>query len=304
MTNQDYVASGAGLPGAKSAQALRELPRPLVAVMSSGFFGFFAHAGFLQALSDLGVEPQAYAGASSGALVAAYAAGGLAPGGMLELFQGLSRRDFWDPPPPAHLFRSLLRAGRGQTGYLRGLAFERLLQETLPCPTFEACPKGCLMVALDLAGGGRAVLTRGPLAPAVRASGAVPLLFAAVELDGGLMVDGGLVDKAPLVAAVEHFGAKSLLVHWLPSASLERPPLAFLHKRLSPLALQSQAVDLARQQHYLDQLACLRGQGIQVLEVKGLGLPRPGPRRLDRGPEAFAAARRQTLAALTAPTGN
>lgn len=54
---------------------LSSLPRPLVAVMSSGFFEFFAHAGFLQALEGLGVRPDAYAGTSSNALVVAYAAG-------------------------------------------------------------------------------------------------------------------------------------------------------------------------------------------------------------------------------------
>ncbi|CAO0820729.1 NTE family protein [Desulfarculales bacterium] len=286
------------MPDPRNSLTLDQLPRPLVAVMSSGFFGFFAHAGFLQALEDLGVVPDVYAGTSSGALAAAYAAGGMPPGHMLELFQRLSRRDFWDPLPPSALLRSLLRGGRGQTGYLRGLAFQRLLEQSLPCPTFESCPRGCLMVALDLAGGCRSLLTRGPLAPAVRASGAVPLLFAAVELDGGLMVDGGLVDKAPLAEAARHFRAKSLLVHLLPSASLERPPLAFLHKRLSPLALQSQAVSLARQQHYLDQLAELRNRGLTVLEVKGRGLPRPDPRRLYLGSQAFAAARTLTLASL------
>ena len=46
------------------------LPRPIAAVMSSGYFGFFAHAGFLQGLKNLGVEPDFYAGSSSGALVA------------------------------------------------------------------------------------------------------------------------------------------------------------------------------------------------------------------------------------------
>ncbi len=286
------------MPSLPLPPALSQLPRPLVAVMSSGFFGFFGHAGFLQALEDLGVAPDAYAGASSGALVAAYAAGGLAPARMLELFQQISRRDFWDPLPPSALLKSVLRGGRGQTGYLRGLAFQRLLEKSLPCPTFEACAKGCLMVALDLAGQGRALLTSGPLAPAVRASGAVPMLFAAVELDGGLLVDGGLVDKAPMAAAVRHFGARSLLVHLLPSASLERPPLSFLRRRLSPLALQSQAVDLARQQHYLDQMAGLREQGLTLLEVVGRGLPRPGPRQLHRGGQAFAAARAGTLAAL------
>jgi len=35
---------------------------------SSGFFGFFAHAGFLAALRELEITPSAYSGASSGAI--------------------------------------------------------------------------------------------------------------------------------------------------------------------------------------------------------------------------------------------
>jgi len=44
---------------------------------SSGFFGFFAHAGFLAALRELEITPSAYSGASSGAIVAAMAATGM-----------------------------------------------------------------------------------------------------------------------------------------------------------------------------------------------------------------------------------
>ena len=43
-------------------------------VFSSGFFGFFARAGFLAALRELEIVPSAYSGASSGAIVAAMAA--------------------------------------------------------------------------------------------------------------------------------------------------------------------------------------------------------------------------------------
>ena len=37
-------------------------------VFSSGFFGFFAHAGFLAGLRDFGMAPSGYSGASSGAI--------------------------------------------------------------------------------------------------------------------------------------------------------------------------------------------------------------------------------------------
>jgi NTE family protein len=271
--------------------ALPAWPRPLVAVMSSGFFGFFAHAGFLQALEDLGLEPDAYAGTSSGALVAALAAAGTKPAAMLEGFRNLRKRDFWDPPALLPWLGHLLRGWRGQTGYLRGEAFERLMAERLPVATFAECAKPCLMVALDLGTGQRVILSEGPLAPAVRASGAVPILFAAVKIQGRLLVDGGLVDKAPLAAAVESLGARTLLVHMLGSASLERPLEQALASPLAPLRLQRRAVDAARWQHYQDQREGLRGRDIEIMEVMARGLPRLGPGRLEQGPEVFSLAR-------------
>ncbi len=274
---------------------LSALPRPLVAVMSSGFFGFFAHAGFLQGLADQGVEPDAYAGASSGALVAAYAAAGMSPLEMLEGFNRLRRADFWDPPSALQCLRWLMGGLRGRTGWLAGEAFQRRVEESLPCRTFEECPKGCLMVALDLVSNQRVVLTRGLLAPAVRASGAVPLLFAAVPHAGGLLLDGGLVDKAPLVAAARHFHAASLVVHLLPSASLEGPPLGALGKPLAAWRLQRQAIDAARQQHYEDQVESLRQHGVIIEEIVARDLPRLSPARLNQGAEAFAQARRRAF---------
>ncbi|MCB2228971.1 MAG: patatin-like phospholipase family protein [Desulfarculaceae bacterium] len=274
------------------------LPRPVAAVMSSGFFGFFAHAGFLQGLADAGLEPDCYAGSSSGALVSAFAAGGMDPATMLSLFRQLRKSDFWDPPSKADTLRWLLRGLRGRSGYVRGEAFERLLRDYLPAQRFEDCARPCLMSALDLASSRRVVLDSGDLPTAVRASGAVPALFAAVPWEGGLLVDGGIIDKAPLVAAVERLGAASLVVHLLPSGSLERPVAATLAKSFAPLRLQSRAVDGARLQFYEDQKAELARRGVPVIEVVGRDLPRCGPTRMHQGPAAFEAARRNLLSQL------
>jgi NTE family protein len=265
--------------------------------MSSGFFGFFAHAGFLQGLAEAGLEPDAYAGTSSGALVAALAAAGMAPAEMLERFTALRKADFWDPPRGGRLVRSLLNGFQGRSGWLAGAGFLRVVTQTLPVERFEDCPRPCLVVALDAERGRRAVFTSGPLAPAVVASGSVPVLFSALAWRGGLMVDGGLVDKAPLLAVRRHLDARSLLVHFLPSASLARPAARTLARRLAPLRLQARAVDAAREQAYLDQAAWLAEEGVPLWEVAGGAYPRVGPGRLERGPAAFDAARAATRAA-------
>lgn len=273
-------------------------PAPLVAVMSSGFFGFFAHAGFLAGLADLGLEPDAYAGSSSGALVAALAAGGASPAQMLEGFCQLTKDDFWDPLPPWRFIKYLLRGFRGMSGYIQGEAFGNILERTLPALTFEECQRPLLISALDPDRAQRVVFTQGPLIPAVRASGAVPMLFMPVKHQGRTLLDGGLVDKAPLLAAARHFKPGSLAVHLLPSSSLEKPAGAYLRRKASPVALFYRAVDAARQQNYQDQAAQARREGVRVLEVVSNELPRLGPDRLHLGPQAFDQARGQTVESL------
>jgi NTE family protein len=68
-------------------------------VFSSGFFGFFAHAGCFKALQDLGIKPIGYSGTSSGAILAAYAAAGMDAQTIAELLFTLRKEDFFLPSP-------------------------------------------------------------------------------------------------------------------------------------------------------------------------------------------------------------
>ena len=67
-------------------------------VFSSGFFGFFAHAGFLASIRDLGLSPIGYGGASSGAIIAAMAASGMGAQDIRTILFGIKKDDFWDHP--------------------------------------------------------------------------------------------------------------------------------------------------------------------------------------------------------------
>jgi NTE family protein len=68
-------------------------------VFSSGFFGFFAHAGCFAALEELGINPIGYSGTSSGAILAACAATGMNTNAINDLLFSLKKEDFWDPEP-------------------------------------------------------------------------------------------------------------------------------------------------------------------------------------------------------------
>lgn len=151
--------------------------------LSSAFFGFFGHTGFVRALQDAGIRPVLYGGASAGAMVAAAAAAG-----RLEQFGDvaldLKRRDFWDPGVPFG----------APPGLLRGRRFAALLERHLPA-RFDDCATPLVTVSTNLTRRRRHVDTTGALPEAVLASSASPILFKPVRRGGELHVDGGLVDR-------------------------------------------------------------------------------------------------------------
>src|SRR5690606_27703270 len=57
------------------------------------------------------------------------------------------------------------------------------------------------IVATDLEKGERVVFTQGPVAQAVRASISIPGIFVPEEVDGKLLVDGGVIDRVPITVA-------------------------------------------------------------------------------------------------------
>ncbi len=183
---------------------LREWLRdaPFTLVMSSGFFGFYAHAGMLTVLEDAGLLPSAVAGLSAGALVgAAWAAGRDASSLGPELF-ALRRDDFWDPAPGP--------------GLLRGARFRTRLEATLPVRTFDGCRVPLSVSVHDLLARRPRALVAGDLAPAVHASCAVPALFHPVWLGGRPHIDGGVSDRPGLLGVSP---GSRVLFHHLASRS-------------------------------------------------------------------------------------
>jgi NTE family protein len=170
--------------------------------LSSGFFGFFAHAGVLTVLEDEGLLPARVAGSSAGALVAGAWAAGIDGPRLSDELARLRREDFWDPAPGL--------------GLLRGERFRRLLEALLPAQSFEACRVPLSVSVFDVLSSRTRVLDRGPLAAAVQASCTVPLLFHPRWLDGRPVLDGGIADRAGIAGLG---GGERILHHHLASRS-------------------------------------------------------------------------------------
>lgn len=183
-----------------------ERRRVALALGSGGARGY-AHIGVVRELESRGFEVVTIAGTSMGALV-----GGLAAAGRLDDYaawaQTLRQRDVLRLLDPAWSAPGAFAANRLWAKMAEFFDGQNIEDLRMP---FTA-------VATDLGARREVWFQRGPLAPAVRASIAIPGLFTPVMIDGRLLVDGGLTNPVPvdptsatpadLVIAVSVFGAR------------------------------------------------------------------------------------------------
>ena len=156
-----------------------------LALGGGGALGY-AHVGVLAALHERGLRPDAYAGTSAGAVVAALAAFALGPDAIRERLGALR-------------WRSVSGPVRSHLGFLDNAEPAReLLVAALGPVRIEDAGIPLAIVAADIHTGERIVLREGPLAQAVRASAAVPGVFVPVEIGGRLLVDGAVVENVPV----------------------------------------------------------------------------------------------------------
>jgi NTE family protein len=273
--------------------------------LNSSFLGFFAHAGFLRALTDFGVRPAAISGASAGALVAGMFAAGIAPAEMEQLFVSPKLRGvFREPGAPWRGFATLANL-RGHTGAIRGDRALALLQSYLGARRIEDSRDPRLAIATTNLSQARAeVATRGPLAEAILASGAFPGIFAARAVEGDLHWDGGVANPLPFDHWLADPDIDTIILH-----TVANPEELSVRGKTGPLRM-SGAVNLSHQ-IICDELLRLktdlaRGAGKRLLFLRTLA-PRPrlwnpakvGQRCIEIG-AATVAENRAALAELAA----
>jgi NTE family protein len=170
--------------------------------MSSGFFGFFAHAGALSVLEDEQLLPDRLAGSSAGALITGLWSSGVDAARMKTELLTLERAHFWDPAPGA--------------GLLRGRLFREKLESILAVKAFSQTRRPLSISVFALGARRTEVRVAGELAPAIHASCALPGLFHPVRLEGRLYSDGGILDRPGFSGFPE---GTRLLYHHLSSKS-------------------------------------------------------------------------------------
>lgn len=170
--------------------------------LSSGFFGFYAHCGFVKALYEAKCFPQELAGSSAGAIVAGALASGLEPLKIEEIILKLGKKDFWDP---AIGF-----------GLVRGELFEEILRDHF-IEDFSDAKLPLHISVFDIYKMRTTVARSGSAAKAIRASCAVPLMFHPTIIGKRPFWDGGIFDKAGTLGLRTE---NTILCHYLKPAGL------------------------------------------------------------------------------------
>ncbi|RLC75944.1 MAG: hypothetical protein DRJ03_23870 [Chloroflexi bacterium] len=163
-------------------------PRKIGLALSGGGARGLAHIGVLKVLEQEGIPIDYLAGTSMGGFIAAAYAAGLGIDFIeQEALRMASPRRLLALADPSLLRRGLFE-GRKVLEYLVG---------HLGDCTFDSLRLPLALVTVDLNSGREVILREGQLADAVRATTAIPGVFAPVERDGQLLVDGGLLDNLP-----------------------------------------------------------------------------------------------------------
>lgn len=174
--------------------------RAVAVVLGGGGARGYAHIGVLRALEEAGIPVDLIGGASMGALMGAGFAIGRGPAEMADRAAAFSPREhIWDFTLPLVSFF----ATRKLTAWIRE-QFQDVQIEDLWQPYF--------CVSSNLARAELVVHQQGPLWRAVRASLAIPGIFAPVlDRSGDVLVDGGVLNNLPLDVMRERFEVGTLL---------------------------------------------------------------------------------------------
>jgi NTE family protein len=277
------LAALQAIPAAAAEEAAPATRPRIGLVLSGGGSRGLAHVGVLTALDELHIPIDAIAGTSMGAVVGGLYASGMTPAEIDKLMRKMDWNvAFRDRPARNTLnFRRkqddrefLVRVPLGLSGgsfrVPRGLIQgQRLTQtlrlETLPVAAiedFDDLPTPFRAVAADLETGARVVLDRGDLTTAMRASMSAPGVFEPIEIDGRLLVDGGLVENLPVDVA-QAMGVDIVIavdVGWQP---VKRKELT------SALAVSNQAITIMMQRETGHQRALLGANDVLILPDLG-----------------------------------
>ena len=152
-----------------------------------------AHVGVLRAMEEFDIEINYITGTSIGAFVAAFVAFGKKWPEIEEIASELKWMD-------------ITGVTLSKYGLLSNEKLGNLIIKHIGDKNIEDAEIPLAMIATDIETGEKVILDKGPVAEAAMASTCIPGIFKPVEINGKMLVDGGIVENVP-INTVKNMGA-------------------------------------------------------------------------------------------------
>jgi NTE family protein len=292
--------------------------RPKIGLaLSGGGARGSAHVGVIKALEELNVPIDYIAGTSMGAIIGGIYAAGYSADELEQVLADMNWSGALSDKLPRRQqsmrkkaldaqFLIPYRVGFNKGGIQLPLGviegqhldqvFHRILLPVQGITDFDRLSIPFRAVATDLVTGQEVILSSGSLSDALRASMSVPGAFAPVQLNGQMLVDGGMSNNLP-VSVVRDMGADIVIAVDIST------PLLTEEQLVSVLSVAEQLTGFLTRRNTEEQIASL-GPGDILLVPDLEGVSAADFENVDeiaqKGLEA-AMARREDLAALSLP---
>ncbi|TDE46805.1 patatin [Flavobacterium rhamnosiphilum] len=198
-------------------------------VLSGGGAKGFAHIGVLKVLEEAGIKIDYIGGTSMGAVIGGLYASGYNASQIDSIFQATnfdellndfiprSSKNFYEKRND-ELYALILPFSKLKIGIPEALSkgmynynlLNRITRNVRHIKDFNQLPIPFLCIGTDIETGKEVLLNKGNLAQAMIASSAFPSLFSPVEIDGRVLMDGGVVNNYP-IEEVRKLGADIII---------------------------------------------------------------------------------------------
>lgn len=159
-----------------------------VALGGGGARGF-AHIGVLRCLKKAGFRVRTIAGTSAGGIVACMFAAGITPDEIAEHGLRVNQNK---------LYSSSSHSGPALIGLSN---VDKILTEIIGDRNFSDLKIPCAVVAVDINSNREVILNKGRIVDALLATIAVPGIFPPKQINGSMLVDGGVLNPVPVSVA-------------------------------------------------------------------------------------------------------
>ncbi|PKM28075.1 MAG: hypothetical protein CVV08_20965 [Gammaproteobacteria bacterium HGW-Gammaproteobacteria-12] len=261
-------------------------------VLSGGAARGLAHIGVLKALEEQGIRIDAIAGTSMGAIVGGLYASGYSVAELERLALELDWQQALSDSPPREDIP--FRRKQDDRDFLikQKLSFRDDGSLGLPLGVIQGQNLALLLESL--------LVHRSATRQVMRASMSIPAVFAPVEVDGRLLVDGGMVNNVPIDVA-RQMGVDHVIVVDLGM------PLKPAKELLTVVDVMNQSINLMMRKNSEAQLETLEADDVLILPpLAGFGVAdfNRGEQMMDAGYRATQIQAERLARLRTSSAGN